>query len=1325
MRFKLIYVLLILIICCSLSCATAANINETDSNQTFQIETSTEDMTFEVNTPVSMEENYQDEGVSNLTLDNDDIILDDDGQMDLNDLKASKNPLYGLVDFGSNTIKLTIYELKKSGNIKSVFDQSEQSVTAIYVENNRLTPKGIDELVSILDDFNDIMDMVNVKSKYIFATASLRKIDNADEVIAIVKEQIGLDINLISGEKEANLSFNSIKDNEIITDDGIVIDLGGGSCEVIDFINKTPVSMESMPIGSNSIYMDYVTSMFPNETETVMIQNRVVEELKKLQITNTTKRYDLYGIGGSIRAIKKVLVYLDYLDKDTTAIPVSMLDTLLDEFRENTKENYLKIMNVNTDRVNTFVPGIIITKTVAEYFNVTTLHICKNCVREGIMAEIIENETRENSPDNGTFEALQLKITNAEEGATIKLLNNYTYDDSFTTNGILIDKRIIIDGNGFTINGLNKARIFNISAYSKVTLKNINFINGFAESGGAILFTNNVLNLIITDCIFENNTASSRGGAVAFTGEYVNNALISKNTFIKNTAKEGGSIIIPSECNDCNFTELNFTDNYAEYGACFDILDDINNVVFDKINFINNTAKVSAAAMFCGNRIYGSILSNITANNNTAGRTGGVFSFNGIISSSTFSKMTFTNNHAGDNGGALFFIDPIEYSIFDGMDFINNTSLKDGGGIYTTLVVYNNEFTNINFINNKASRNGGAFFTLKDFGGNLLDKCNFINNTANNGSAIYMGTNGIDNTLINLNFNNNIAGDSGIIYYSLKAVDEIISSKFIENSATGSAVIYFKGSSSTNILNCEFIDNIAGNISNLYYEGESTGNIKNSIFKGKNNIYISENSNILLENNTEIEYYPECYFVLNDGILQLKNNNLCNVIYNKGYIFSKTSIHVLNNQTVHVNHTPVNVSAWCIDDNANYIVSDNITFDIGGEKLTYEMAFNPIVSFDYELTKNGTFTVNASISSNLTDCDYFIGIIKNNKDNPDLNVSNVTVLPDEYAEIRVTLPENATGIVIFELNNVTYGCEINKGTVVFVAPKLLSGNYGVNVTYSGDDNYLSKSKKINIYVKSVIIEVYDMTRAFNSDYDYQVKLIDEAGNAIENKLVQFTISGKQYYAMTDKDGFARIKDGLKIGTYTVSVSSSLLDKSITKTLKIVKRITNNKNLNQYYNSNINYKVKIIGDDGKAETQGKNVKVTINSKTKTYKTDKNGFITIKLNKNIKPGKHTIKIEYKGYAESNKLIVKHTLSSKKTVKVKKSSKKILLKAKLKQGKKVIKNKQIKFKIKGKTYKAKTNKKGIAKISINKNKFKKGTYSIKISYLKETINTKIKLN
>ena len=172
------------------------------------------------------------------------------------------------------------------------------------------------------------------------------------------------------------------------------------------------------------------------------------------------------------------------------------------------------------------------------------------------------------------------------------------------------------------------------------------------------------------------------------------------------------------------------------------------------------------------------------------------------------------------------------------------------------------------------------------------------------------------------------------------------------------------------------------------------------------------------------------------------------------------------------------------------------------------------------------------------------------------------------------------------------------------------------------------------------------------------------------------------------------------------------------------KIINNKDISVDYNGGKYFTVKVVTADGHAVGAGAKVTFTINKKTKTVKTDKNG-IAIKITD--VPKKYTIITKYMGKTYKNSVTVKHVLKTSK-VTVKKTAKKFTLKATLKINGKLVKGKIIKFKFNGKTYKAKTNKKGIAQKILTKNvinKLKKGkTYTVKVTYLKDTIKTTVKV-
>ncbi|WP_407413481.1 C1 family peptidase, partial [Methanobrevibacter sp.] len=173
------------------------------------------------------------------------------------------------------------------------------------------------------------------------------------------------------------------------------------------------------------------------------------------------------------------------------------------------------------------------------------------------------------------------------------------------------------------------------------------------------------------------------------------------------------------------------------------------------------------------------------------------------------------------------------------------------------------------------------------------------------------------------------------------------------------------------------------------------------------------------------------------------------------------------------------------------------------------------------------------------------------------------------------------------------------------------------------------------------------------------------------------------------------------------------------------KIINNKDITVDYGSGSYFTVQAVTADGHAVGAGAVVKFTINGKTTTAKTDSKGIAKVKIT-DI-PKTYTIKTVYNGKTYTNKVTVKQVLKTSK-VTVKKTAKKFTLKATLKINGKLQKGKTIKFKLNGKTYTAKTNAKGVAQKTLGKkviNKLKKGkTYTVQVTYLKDTIKTTIKV-
>lgn len=345
------------------------------------------------------------------------------------------------------------------------------------------------------------------------------------------------------------------------------------------------------------------------------------------------------------------------------------------------------------------------------------------------------------------------------------------------------------------------------------------------------------------------------------------------------------------------------------------------------------------------------------------------------------------------------------------------------------------------------------------------------------------------------------------------------------------------------------------------------------------------------------------------------------------------------------------------------------------------------------------------------------------------NVSNVSEYEMKASvndtEITVTVPKDASGNVTAKIANPTYSAKIENGTAVIDASDIPEGNHTAEIIYEGDDKYAGKSTSSNIvknHIPTVISD--DLNRRYNSGMDFNATFKDAKGNPLANSTVTFKIGDKTYNVTTDSEGVARLNEKLAVGKYVVTSINPVTGENASNNLTITVRIANNNDLVMDYRDGSKFSVQLIGDDGKAAGAGETVVFKVNGREYNVKTNANGIASLPIN--LVPKTYTITSTYKDSSVKNKITVKQILKSK-NVKVKRSAKKLTLKATLKWSNgKAIKGKKITFKFKGKTYTAKTNKKGVAKVVIKKKVIKKlkagKKYKFKVKYIDDTITKKV---
>lgn len=329
--------------------------------------------------------------------------------------------------------------------------------------------------------------------------------------------------------------------------------------------------------------------------------------------------------------------------------------------------------------------------------------------------------------------------------------------------------------------------------------------------------------------------------------------------------------------------------------------------------------------------------------------------------------------------------------------------------------------------------------------------------------------------------------------------------------------------------------------------------------------------------------------------------------------------------------------------------------------------------------------------------------------------------------VECFMPKNVKGTVKFYIDGKLMETKKASEYLWYRTDDISFGDHTFRVVYDGG-NYpkIDMSKKIRFSYK-----IYPLNKAFIFGVDFIYGNTNMMPFHVPDGIpgtFTVTLDGKKYTAKCEYITYIDISK-VKAGNYTMKIdypgSGKFYKLSMTHDIEIEPQILQIKasNANVYYNTGSYYKVQILDMNGKPLVKQK-VDFMFEKFNKATKTDSKGYASIPLKYN--PGTYEVSISSDRMSSTKKITIKHVVTLK-SVTVKRSAKKLTLQATLKNPK-VMKNKQVTFKFNGKTYKAKTNSKGIAKVTINKSVLSKLKVGKKITYqatyLKDTVKKTAKV-
>jgi len=297
---------------------------------------------------------------------------------------------HAVIDLGSNTIHLLVFGFE-DGRVTKVLSEKDVTGLAGYIKDGVLNIDGIMKACEIVNIFRQhALEIVAPSDIHLFATASLRNVKNSKEAVDIIMKETSLVPDVLEGEEEGRLGFIGAK-MSVECDDGILVDIGGASTELVVFKNGKIKKIASMPIGSLLLYMRHVNDAVPNGDEREDIENDADEHLSMIGWDDIRIKR-MVGIGGTLRAVQKLIrVFFDVDEKGD--IDAGLIKELIKMLKDRDGDAYRKMCDTIPERAKTIFPGLIILKQVIRRFGCDTVTISRSGLRDGYFwNRVLKNE---------------------------------------------------------------------------------------------------------------------------------------------------------------------------------------------------------------------------------------------------------------------------------------------------------------------------------------------------------------------------------------------------------------------------------------------------------------------------------------------------------------------------------------------------------------------------------------------------------------------------------------------------------------------------------------------------------------------------------------------------------------------------------------------------------------------------------------------------------------------------------------------------------------------------------------------------------------------
>ena len=296
-----------------------------------------------------------------------------------------------VLDLGSNTVHLLVVDAHEGARpLPAHSDKAELRLAEHLTDDGQIDNTGQARLIECVKHALEVAEDRGTEDLVAFATSALRDAPNGPEVLAAVRDETGVELEVLTGNDEARLTFLAVR-RWFGWSSGrlMVIDIGGGSLELAAGIDELPDAVASLPLGAGRLTRTMLPGDPPSGSDVKALRKHV-----RAQVAGKLRPFETLGEADHVVGTSKTFKQLARLtgapgaeegERVPRMLSLADLDKWVPKLAAMTYDERAELPGVSTGRAPQLLAGAIVAEAVMSLVDVEEVQVCPWALREGII----------------------------------------------------------------------------------------------------------------------------------------------------------------------------------------------------------------------------------------------------------------------------------------------------------------------------------------------------------------------------------------------------------------------------------------------------------------------------------------------------------------------------------------------------------------------------------------------------------------------------------------------------------------------------------------------------------------------------------------------------------------------------------------------------------------------------------------------------------------------------------------------------------------------------------------------------------------------------